>query len=106
MAWKIELDHPGARYLGKLERQVTRRILAIRHGRVAELDYPRSIGEALKGSRLGDFWKYRVIVHLENRVLVVFVVRISNRCDVSVTPALERGDRSFPPSRIRAEQFS
>ena len=24
------------------------------------LDDPRSIGEALKGSRLGEFWKYRV----------------------------------------------
>jgi len=27
---------------------------------VAKLDDPRSIGEALRGSRLGEFWKYRV----------------------------------------------
>ena len=66
---------------------MARHILAFLHGRATKLDHPRSIGEALKGSRLGEFWKYRVgdyrvIVHLENRALVVFVVRIGNRRDV------------------------
>ena len=36
---------------------MARRILAFLRERVAVLDDPRSVGEALKGSKLGDFWK-------------------------------------------------
>ncbi|GHU10740.1 hypothetical protein FACS1894185_2770 [Betaproteobacteria bacterium] len=50
MAWKVELDPAAERELGKLEQQTARRILAFLHGRVAQIDDPRSIGEALKGS--------------------------------------------------------
>ena len=60
MAWRVEFDPAAARELGKLDPQVARRILTFLHDRVATLDDPRSIGEALKGSRLGEFWKYRV----------------------------------------------
>ena len=52
MAWKIELDRAAVRELGKLDQQTARRILAFLHSRVAPLDDPRSIGEALKGSKL------------------------------------------------------
>ncbi|PND66214.1 type II toxin-antitoxin system RelE family toxin, partial [Escherichia coli] len=70
MAWRIEFDPAAAKELGKLDPQAARRILKFLHERVANLDDPRSIGEALKGSRLGEFWKYRVgdyriISHIE-----------------------------------------
>ena len=84
MAWTIELDHAATRDLRKLDRQTTRRVLAFLHGRVRLLDNPRSIGEALKGSRLGEFWKYRVgdcrvIARIEDTAVRVLVVRIGNR---------------------------
>ena len=84
MAWKIELDPSAERELSKLDPQVARRILAFLHGRVAVLDDPRSIGEALKGSKLGEFWKYRVgdyrlISRIEDAALCVLVVKIA--CD-------------------------
>ena len=60
MAWRIELDPAAVRELDKIDPQIARRILAFLHGRVAELDDPRNIGEALKGSKLGEFWKYRI----------------------------------------------
>ena len=60
MVWKVELDPAAVRELDKLDPQMARRILTFLHGRVAVLDDPRSIGEALKGSTLGEFWKYRV----------------------------------------------
>ncbi|MBA2658376.1 MAG: type II toxin-antitoxin system RelE/ParE family toxin [Nitrosospira sp.] len=46
-----------------------------------------SIGKALKGSRLGEFWKYRVddyrvISSIEDRSLKILVVRIGNRREV------------------------
>ena len=87
MAWKVELDPAAERELGKLDLQIARRILSFLHGRVAVLDNPRSIGEALKGSGLGEFWKYRVgdyriISSIEDGALRVLVVRIGNRREV------------------------
>ena len=87
MGWTVELDRAAVRDLRKLDRTAARRILAFLHGRVAALDDPRSIGEALKGSKLGEFWKYRVgdyrvIARIEDEVLRVLVVRIGNRRNV------------------------
>ena len=87
MAWKVELDPAAERELGKIDQQTARRILAFLHGRVAQLDDPRSIGEALKGSKLGAFWKYRVgdyriVASIEDRALRILVVRIGNRKEV------------------------
>lgn len=87
MAWKVELDSAAERDLDKLDLQMARRILAFLHGRIAPLDDPRSIGEALKGSKLGDFWKYRVgdyrvIASIEDGALRILVVRIGNRKEV------------------------
>ncbi len=84
MAWKVELDPAAERELGKLDPPTARRILTFLHGRVAVLDDPRSIGEALKGSRLGEFWKYRVgdyriISNIEDGAVRIFVVKIGNR---------------------------
>ena len=60
MAWRVEFEDAALKELAKLDKPVARRILAFLRERVAVLDDPRSVGEALKGSRLGDFWKYRV----------------------------------------------
>lgn len=60
MAWKFELSSLAQKNLGQLDPQIARRVLSFLHERVAPLDDPRSIGESLKGSRLGEFWKYRV----------------------------------------------
>lgn len=67
-----------------LDRQVARRIATFLRERVVPLDDPRSIGEALKGSRLGDFWKYRVgdyriIANIEDGTLRILVVKIGHR---------------------------
>lgn len=87
MAWRIEFDPAAERELGKLDRLVARRILTFLQQRLAPLEDPRSLGEALKGSRLGEFWKYRVgdiriIASIEDGALIILVVRIGNRRDV------------------------
>ena len=84
MAWLIEFDEASKTDLVKLDKQTARRITAFLRERVAVLDDPRSIGEALKGSRLGAFWKYRVgdyriITSIEDGALRILVVRIGNR---------------------------
>lgn len=87
MAWRIEFDPSAEKELAKLDRQAAQRILKFLSGRVTSLDDPRSIGEALKGSKLGMFWKYRVgdyrvIAEIQDKVLCILVVRIGNRREV------------------------
>ncbi len=87
MTWKVELDPAAERELRKFDRQIGRRILNFLQDRIAKLEDPRSIGEALKGSSLGEFWKYRVgdyriIAHIEDDALRILVVKIGNRREV------------------------
>jgi mRNA interferase RelE/StbE len=84
MAYNVELSAEVARELRKLDRQQAKRILKFLHERVAKLDNPRSIGKALHGSRLGEFWKYRVgdyrlICKIEDHRLIVLILRIGHR---------------------------
>ena len=87
MVWRIEFDPAAVRELGKIDPQVARRILSFLHDRVAHLENPRSVGEALKRSKLGAFWKYRVgdyriISNIEDGRLLIMVIRIGNRREV------------------------
>ena len=87
MAWRIEFDDKAKKDLAALDKSVAKRITAFLRERVAHLVDPRSIGEALKGSKLGDFWKYRVgdwriIASIEDEALRILVVRIGNRREV------------------------
>lgn len=87
MAWKIEFQRPAERELEKLSGDIVRRILRFLHDRVAVLEDPRSIGEALRGSELGDFWKYRVgdyriIADIDDGAVRILIVRIGNRRNI------------------------
>jgi mRNA interferase RelE/StbE len=87
MAWKVELSEEADRQLDKLDPQIARRILRFLDERVARLDNPRSIGEALRGSKLGEFWKYRVgdyrlICSIEDKQILILVLRIGHRRDI------------------------
>lgn len=84
MAWKIELQRDAERDLAKLGHENARRILRFLHGRLAGLEDPRSIGEALKGPDLEDFWKYRVgdyriIADIQDDVVRILVLRVGHR---------------------------
>lgn len=87
MEWSIKLDPRAKREMEQLDPQVARRIYRFLFERVARLDNPRSIGEALKGSTLGELWKYRVgdyrvIASIEDKLVRILVVRIGNRREV------------------------
>ena len=87
MAWKVELSSEAVRELDKLDSQPASRILKFLHERVANLDDPRTIGQALRGSRLGEFWKYRVedyrlICRIEDAQLLVLVLRVGHRREI------------------------
>jgi mRNA interferase RelE/StbE len=87
MTWRIRFDPAAEKELKKLDRQDAVRILRFLSDRVAKLEDPRSIGEALKGAKLGSLWKYRVgdyriIADIQDGELCVLVVRIGNRREV------------------------
>lgn len=87
MAWRIELSGLARKNLAELDRKHASHILAFLHERLARLDDPRSIGEVLRGAKLGAFWKYRVgdwriIASIEDGALRILVVRIGNRSEV------------------------
>jgi mRNA interferase RelE/StbE len=87
MAWIIEFDPSAEKELDKLDTQQAKRILKFLFDRVANLDDPRSIGEALKGSRFNSLWKYRVgdyriIASIEDNLARILVVRIGDRKEV------------------------
>lgn len=87
MTWTVELDPSVEKDLNRLDPQEAKRILRFLFERVAHLENPRSIGEALKGSRFNTLWKYRVgdyriISSLEDNVARILVVKIGNRKEV------------------------
>lgn len=87
MTWIVELDSSAEKELKKLDPQDTKRILRFLFERVSHLEDPRSIGEALRGSRFQSLWKYRVgdyriISSLEDNVAKILVVKIGNRREV------------------------
>jgi mRNA interferase RelE/StbE len=87
LAWRIEFDEASKKDLSKLDPQIARRISAFLRDRLAVSDDPRSLGEALKDSQMGEFWKYqvgdyRIIACIEDGALRVLVVRIGNRKEV------------------------
>jgi mRNA interferase RelE/StbE len=85
--WKVEVDKEAKRDLEKLDPQAIRRIERFLFERIAVLDDPRSIGEALRGSRPGEFWRYRVgdwrvICKIEDARLIVLALRVGHRREI------------------------
>lgn len=87
MAWRIEFDPAAVDELARLDRPVQKRILKVLRERIAPLDDPRSLGEALRGNQLGRFWKYRIgdyrlICDIRDDVILILVLRIGHRREI------------------------
>lgn len=87
LAWKIEFADSAAKQLRKLDSAVARRIGGFLRDRVVPASDPRTLGAALKGDELGQFWKYcigdyRIIAELHDREVRILVVRLGHRRDV------------------------
>ena len=87
MAYSIEFDPDAVKDVKKLDRPVQQRLIGFLRERVAQLDNPRSIGEALTGAGLGHYWKYRVgdwriVCDIQDDRVVVRVLRVGNRKEI------------------------
>jgi mRNA interferase RelE/StbE len=85
--WELQIDPDAAEDLRRLDGSVRKRIKKFLDERLLSLENPRSIGEALKGSRLGDLWKYRVgdyriFARIEDHTVIILVVKVGHRREV------------------------
>lgn len=84
MAWAVEFDPDAVKGLKKLDKQVQAHIMEFLRERLTRLANPRELGEALAGSKLGNYWKYRmgdwcIICDLQDQRIVVRVLRVGDR---------------------------
>jgi mRNA interferase RelE/StbE len=87
VAWTVEVSESALRELDKLDPQHARRILKFLQDRVARSENPRTVGQALQGAKLGEFWKYRLgdyrlICKIVDERLIVLVLRIGHRREI------------------------
>jgi mRNA interferase RelE/StbE len=87
LTWQIEFDELAKKELTKLDRRTAQRLLDFLKDKLLSRKDPRSMGQALRGSKLGEFWKYRVedyriIVSIEDDKMIVLVLRVGNRREI------------------------
>ena len=87
MKWEIVLDETAVREFDDLDKTIQKRVARFLYERVAKLEDPRGIGEALKGASLGEFWKYRVgdyrlIAKIRDQYVQILIIKIGNRREV------------------------
>jgi mRNA interferase RelE/StbE len=87
LTWAIEFTETALRQLQKIDNSVQRRIWKYLNERVAPLENPRKLGQALQGERFGEFWRhrvgdYRLITRIEDERLIVLVLWVGHRREV------------------------
>lgn len=87
MAWQIEVSDAAKKHLAKMGRVEAKRITTYLRTRIAVLDNPRQLGDAVQGARLGGLWRYRVgdyriLVEIKDEIVTVLVIGIGHRGEV------------------------
>lgn len=91
MKWTIEYAASVQKPMRRLDPQVRRRIRDFLSTRVANLDDPRQLGDALQSARLGGLWRYRVgdyriLVEIKDEIVTVIVIGVGHRGEVYRQP--------------------
>lgn len=86
MVWQIEFDSEAENDLKKIDREMQRRIMRYLRERIATGKDPRRFGAPLRRELCG-LWKYRlgdyrIICRIEDKKVVVYVIRIGHRKDI------------------------
>jgi mRNA interferase RelE/StbE len=87
LAWIIKYTESSSKQLKKLDKQAALRLPDYMDERVSVLADPRSLGENLKGPKMGEYWRYRVgdsrvICNISDGQMTVLLIEIGNRRDV------------------------
>jgi mRNA interferase RelE/StbE len=86
MIYKIRFSDIALKNLKKLDSTSRIKILKYIDGVLARVEDPRLLGKVLSGN-LGEFWRYRtgnfrIICKIEDKELMVLVLKISHRKDI------------------------
>ncbi len=84
MAWITKYTESSSKQLKKLDKQTGLLVLDFMDERVAALTDPRTLGKNLKGSKMGEYWRYRVgdirvICNILDGQMTVLVIEIGIR---------------------------
>lgn len=87
MAWRIEFDPRALDVLKRLDKTAQARIIKTVRERIAPLENPRILGQALRGEELGRYWKYRIgdyrlICDIQDETVLILVLRVGHRKEV------------------------
>ena len=84
MIWTINYLKSAQKDIKNFDNQTKQRIKMFIEERLANIHNPRQLGEALKGAKLGDLWKfrvgdYRIICDIQDKKLIILVVQMGHR---------------------------
>ncbi|MEJ0061906.1 MAG: type II toxin-antitoxin system RelE/ParE family toxin [Alphaproteobacteria bacterium] len=84
--WTVEWDESARKEFRKLDHTAQQRIIKYLEERIASRESPRRFGEGLTADKAG-LWRYRVgdyriVCKIEDRRLIVLVLRIGHRREV------------------------
>jgi mRNA interferase RelE/StbE len=87
MVWKVVVDEKALKVLQKLDKPIAALIIDFIENKLVVAENPRLLGAALQGSKLGDFWKYRVgdyriIASIDDLEITIRVIKIGNRKEI------------------------
>ncbi len=87
MVWWIEFDPRALDELKRLDKTAQARIIKTVRERIAPLENPRVLGQALRGEELGRYWKYRIgdyrlICDIQDETVLILVLRVGHRKEV------------------------
>lgn len=87
MTYRVSYTGSFSRDLKALDPQIARRIVSFLAQRIDGSEDPRQYGQALRGSQLGDLWRYRVgdwriIADIEDDTLTVLALHTGHRRDI------------------------
>ncbi len=86
MAWRVEWEDEAVKELKKLDTRSRRAVVRFMRDKIATDEDPRRFGDPLRKDLKG-FWKYRigpyrVICSIEERQVLVLVVRVGHRKNI------------------------
>ena len=84
MTWRVEITERAARQIKSLGPSGAARIRNYLRDRIAPLQNPRQRGKPLRGSELGEYWRYRagdyrILCELRDDELLVLVIEVGHR---------------------------
>jgi mRNA interferase RelE/StbE len=86
LAWRVEWEDEAVKELKKIDARAQRNIVRFLREKIATEDDPRRFGDPLRKDLKG-LWKYRIgdyriICSIEDKSVVVLVVRVGHRRSV------------------------